>query len=49
MYTLSGLYPFDDELAVYYFNQQSNSEGYYYVHPNSKGHKMMFDTLVNKI
>ena len=49
MYTLSGLYPFDNELAVYYFNQQSNSEGYYYVHPNSNGHKMMFDALVNKI
>ena len=49
MYTLSGLYPFDDELALYYFNQQSNSEGYYYVHPNSKGHKMIFDVLVNKI
>ena len=49
MYTLSGLYPFDDDLATYYFNQQSNSEGYYYVHPNSIGQKMMFDALVNKI
>lgn len=49
MYTLSGLYPFDDELALYYFNQQSNSGGYYYVHPNSIGQKMMFEALVNKI
>lgn len=44
-----GLYPFDDELAEYYFNKQTNVNGVYYTHPNVNGQKMMFDVLVNKI
>jgi lysophospholipase L1-like esterase len=41
MYKESGLYPFDDELAIEYFNKQGTSPDYYYTHPNSNGHKMM--------
>jgi lysophospholipase L1-like esterase len=41
MFNESGLYPFDDTLAVKYYNQQGSEGSYYYTHPNAEGHKMM--------
>lgn len=46
MYTESGLYPFDDDLAVEYYIQQGSDPDYYYTHPNSKGHRMMGKRLL---
>lgn len=46
MYRESGLYPFDDELAVEYYNQQGSSPNYYYTHPNAKGQEMMGKRLL---
>jgi lysophospholipase L1-like esterase len=45
MYKESGLYPFDDELAINYYNQQGSAGAYYYTHPNAEGHKLMAKRL----
>lgn len=46
MYGESGLFPFDDELAVEYFNEQEDEGVYYYTHPNANGQQMMGKRLV---
>lgn len=46
MYGESGLYPFDDELALLDYNQQGTDGSYYYTHPNSNGHKKMSKRLI---
>ena len=49
MFENCGLYPFDDELALEYYNQQGSEGNYYYTHPNSKGQEMMFNEIINHI